>query len=226
MAEPRRALLLVGSPRAESTSESLGTYLLDRLGERGFEGETIRVRAALRSEERKVELLRAVDESDLVVFAFPLYYDALPAAVTRALEYISKVRKAGGAATGPQLAVIVNNGFPEASQNEIALAICRRFAQETGFEWAGGLALGGGGSVGGKPLKELGGRVRNAMEALDLAATALADGRPIPQEAVELIAKQSVPGWLYRLFGNLGWLLQARKNGILRRLRARPYESN
>jgi hypothetical protein len=121
------------------------------------------------------------------------------------------------------LATIVNNGFPEASQNELALAICRRFAQEAGFEWAGGLALAGGGRIGGQPLEKLGDRVRNVIDAFDLAADALAHRRPIPQEAVDAMSKQSVPGWLYRFFGNLGWFQQARKNGILSRLRARPY---
>lgn len=42
---------------------------------------------------------------------------------------------------------IVNSGFPEAFHNDTALAILRRFAAETGFQWAGGLALGGGGTI-------------------------------------------------------------------------------
>ncbi|NOY46559.1 MAG: NADPH-dependent FMN reductase, partial [Deltaproteobacteria bacterium] len=46
----RRALLLVGSPKAgASTSGSLGTYLLERLGEHGVEGGQRRVGEVLRA---------------------------------------------------------------------------------------------------------------------------------------------------------------------------------
>jgi hypothetical protein len=48
-------------------------------------------------------------------------------------------------------------------------------------------------------------------------------GQPVPGEAVQLFAKPFVPGWLYRAFGNLGWILDARRNGASRQLRSRPY---
>lgn len=85
----------------------------------------------------------------------PLYVDSLPAQLTHALEEISLRRVGRGWATSPGIVAIVNNGFHEAGQNAVALRICRRFAAEAGFEWAGGLALGGGEAINGRPLSEL-----------------------------------------------------------------------
>jgi len=225
MTTQKRALLLVGSPRgAKSTSHSLGMYLLERLQEQGVETETMHIYPALKTEERRAGMLAAIDCADLVILAFPLYVDSLPAAVTRALELIAAYRQAAEPSSRPQLVAIANSGFPEAHHNDTALSICRRFAREAGFEWAGGLALGAGPSLDGKPLTEAGGMARDVVQALDRAAPALAQGRPVPQEAIDSMAKSLVPPWMYVLMGSLGWRLQARKHGAWRKLGARPHE--
>jgi hypothetical protein len=159
-----------------------------------------------------------------VVLSFPLYVDNLPAAVIKALELIAQQRRTLEQPKTQRFLAISNSGFPEARQNETALAICRRFAQETGFTWAGGLALGGGPSIDGKPLHQAGGMVRNVTKALDLAADALADGQAVPQEAISLMAKPLIPAWAYRLMGGLGWRQQAKRFGAQKRLSERPYQ--
>ena len=60
---------------------------------------------------------------------------------------------------------------------------------EAGFIWAGALALGMGGAVGGKPLDKAGGMVRNVVKALDAATASLAAGGLIPEEATALAGK-------------------------------------
>ena len=65
--EIRRALLLVGSPKTrKSTSYLLGEYLLDKLGARSIETETIYLHTSVRSPEKMQALLEAVDAADLV----------------------------------------------------------------------------------------------------------------------------------------------------------------
>ena len=90
MTSPKTALLLIGSPKpaGESSSESLGTYLLERLAERGIHTETHHVARAMRTEARTQELLYAVDHADLFILAFPLYVDSLPYLAIEALERI------------------------------------------------------------------------------------------------------------------------------------------
>jgi hypothetical protein len=227
-----RVLLLVGSAkRPRSTSESLGTYLCERLAERGFEAETLLIYRALKSVTSRAELLAATDRADVIVLAFPLYVDSLPHLVIRALEVIAQHRKdahrqARGDAQGQRLMAIANCGFPEANQNDTALAICRQFARESGFEWAGGLALGGGEAINGQPLPKAKGRARNVIKSLDLTAAALAEGKPVPQEAIESMAKPITPTWMYALLGGLGWKRRAKKHGAQKKLRDRPYHQS
>jgi hypothetical protein len=226
-------LLLVGSPKtgakagSGSTSGVLGGHLLDGLGRRGWRTQAISLGGDLRSPLGQERLGAAVEASDLVILAFPLYIDALPCLDTLALEVLALGNLAGKALTA-----VVNNGFPEAGQNQLALSICARFARETGMAWVGGLALGGGEALsGGLPLT---GKVRrgrppagHAVKALELAASALAAGRPIPAEAVALLAKSPIPGlpfglWrrLFQFIGSHQWRSAARKNGV--NLLARP----
>ena len=225
MTSPKTALLLIGSPKpaGESSSESLGTYLLERLAERGIHTETQHVARAMRTEARTQELLQAVDHADLFILAFPLYVDSLPYLGIEALERIAAHRQAQPSPTQAAFLAIANCGFPEVRHNDTALLICEQFAASAGFRWAGGLALGEGGAINGQPLAKAGGMVRNVVAALDLTAAALAEGEPAPAEAIALMARPFIPMRAYMLMGDIGWLRQARRNQVVTHLRARPF---
>jgi hypothetical protein len=119
---------------------------------------------------------------------------------------------------------IVQCGFPETMQNQPALDIMREFAAKAGYDWAGGLATGMGGAVGGKPLEKAGGMAKNIIKAFDLAAASILAGGIIPEKAVTLMGKPLMPRWLYLLAANFGMKSQARKHGAAKSLYARPYE--
>jgi hypothetical protein len=226
MNTPQTALLLIGSPKpGASSSASLGTYLVEELEQRGLRTDTVNLTRALRSEEATEAMQAAVAAADLVVLSFPLYIDSLPGPVIRALELIAARRAGVTAAAGdkPAFVAICQCGFPEAEQNEVALEICRNFALATGFEWAGGLAMGAGGTTGGRPLREIRGMLRSAVRALDLAAAELAAGRSLPDEAVRLMAKPAIPGFAYRFVANRQWRGELKKQGATAPLDARPF---
>lgn len=221
----RRSLLLVGSPRArsKSTSESLGSYLLEELERGGVSSTVVMLKRAVSSPEGMAELLERFTHADLVLLSCPVYVDSLPAPVIRTMEHIHTYRKSRpGSST--LFAAIVQCGFPETRHTEVALAICRRFAKESELDWLGGLGLGGGEAFGGQPMQRTGMLGRNARRALRLAAAALAKGEQIPPEAVNLMAKPLLPPWLYRWIGNRGWRRKARRFGTQDRLMARPYQ--
>ncbi len=222
----KSAVLLVGSPRTQkSTSASLGGYLIKQLAARGIETEIVQVYTSFNSVERTRLALEKLDAADLVVLAFPLYVDSLPAPVISALEKIATHRASAKVTQG--FAAIANCGFPEAHHNDTALAICAQFAHQADMAWLGSLALGGGeGLVHGVPLNEMDGRAIPLKKALDLAAESLADGRPIPRSARDLLARPFIPNWLYRLVGGFGWKQQAKGYGMERRLRDRPYQKS
>jgi multimeric flavodoxin WrbA len=233
---PRRALLIVGSPKTQSpsTSSALGSYLLERLGDRGWETESLTLRASLSREEGEAELLASIDRAGLILLVSPLYADALPFLVTKALAVIAGHRRAAADPPPQRLMAIVNCGFPEPHQNSLALAICQEFAAQSGIAWTGGLALGAGGVIGGQPLnmtKRSGPPAKHVIRALDLAAAALAEGSPVPAQAVRLMAKNPFPfmpfalwRWIYLRFGGKGFEREAARNGVSReRLLDQPY---
>jgi hypothetical protein len=230
----RTVLLLVGSAkRSPSTSEALGAYLVDKLEERGFEGGTVFLHKSLRTTERTSALLRAVDGADIVILSFPLYVDCLPSQVIAACERIASSRTAEAAEreralakrkADQRLVALVNSGFPEPYQSDVAVAVCRRFAREAGFRWSGGLRLGNGAWIRGRALADVPDLTSSAMKALDLTAAALSDGLPVPDEAVQLMARPLAPLRTFLRASNLHWRREARKHGVADRLRDRPYQ--
>lgn len=218
-----RAVLLVGSARPPGTgnSEALGSYLLSRLAEGGMDTEVFHVHQCQRpAKERR--LLEAADEADLFVLSTPLYVDALPYLVTRCCERIAAHRATEPKERRSRFLALVNCGFPEWEHTRTAIDICRVFARQAGFVWAGGLGLGGGESIGGRPLEEVRGMTRHVRRGLDLAAEALLADRIVPEEAQALFARPMVSSRLYTALGDIGWLRMARRKGTLRRLRDRP----
>jgi len=203
----------------------LGTYLLRELAERGVQTSFLHVHRVLRNPEGLSRLLHSCEQANLIVLSCPLYVDSLPAPVIRVMEAIAEQRE-GLRLAEKRFTVIVNCGFPEARHTEIALAICRRFARETGLRWEGGLGLGGGEAIAGRPLNHVGGLARNVKRSLQLAAASLAEGHPIPEKAKELIAKPLVPFWLYRWLGHWGWKRKAKRYGVERELMAQPFKQD
>ena len=224
----QKAVLLIGSPKGKnSASMALGKSLLTALSSRGVTSETHIIRPALDSEEKTVAMGEAAERADIVIFSFPLYVDHLPAPVIWALERIAERRKESPSTSQPWLVSLTQSGLGETHQNRPAVETMHRFADLTGFRWAGGLAMGmGGAMIGGKPGQR-DGMLRNVFRGIDFAADALAEGRPIPDEAVTLLGRKLMPRWLYVIGGNFGWRQLKRKHaktkGAKIDLYARPY---
>ncbi|MFW9970068.1 MAG: NAD(P)H-dependent oxidoreductase [Candidatus Odinarchaeota archaeon] len=224
MSTDKNALLLVGSPRVEkSTSASLGNYLISKLEEFGMKSEKGFIHRLVNREEKIQSLFEMIDRADLIILTFPLYVDSLPAPVIKAMELIKGERERSESEESKSFIAISNNGFPEGHQNMTALHICKIFAEDCGFIWKGGLALGQGGSIGGIPLLERGGMVRNVVKGLNITAQALRDGKQVPQEAIDLFSKRFIPNFFYNAIVNLGWRLQKRKYGTKKKIKAKPY---
>jgi multimeric flavodoxin WrbA len=221
---PKSALLLNGSPKPDGgTSLSLGGYLLERLEEKGLATQKIRVNSALVTPETTYKLLDPVKTVDLIILAFPLYVDSLPAQTIRALQLIARQRALEQNPASTQFAAIVNCGYAEAGNNRVALMICQRFAKETGMVWMGGLSIGMGEMIGGGSLQHKGGRVRHVIQALDLCAESLTQGLVISQEAIELMARPFMPAWFYRMLGNRLWMRRYRRESQGDKIDAMPY---
>ena len=224
MKKYENALLLVGSPKGSlSSSVSLGNSLTSRLEDLGLSIDTEYLYKLVKKKDGQKKLLSKVEDTDLIILAFPLYIDCLPAGVIKALELIADHRQSMSNPKKQGFVVIINCGFPETQHNNVAVSICKIFARDVGFEWNGALALGMGGAFGGKSLEERGGMVRNVIKGFDIAAQALSEGEKIPEEAIELVGKKFMPITLYTKMGNLGWNIQAKKFGARKKIKDQPY---
>jgi len=135
MSKNNNILFLIGSPKgSSSTSNSLGDYLISRLEHLSRTVGKEYIYKLVRKEEGQKKLLTKVEEADMIILAFPLYIDCLPAGVIKALELIADHRKLKKDRKKQGFAIIINCGFPETLHYNTAIAICKIFAREVGFE--------------------------------------------------------------------------------------------
>jgi hypothetical protein len=213
-----KTLILDSSTITDPIGQRVASILKSQLQSNRVRTSTIYLYPTLNSPRAIQSFLEAIDANDLIVLASPLYMDSLPGLVTHSLELITEHR--AGKEGLQAFSAVINSGFPEARQSETALAICATFARQAKFHWAGGVALGGGaGVVNGTPLINLGWRARSVREALELAAASLAEGNPVPEEAVSLMGKTRIPNWLMILASSIGWRQRAKKYGAQKLLR-------
>ena len=209
----KNALLLIGSPgNMRSNSSKVGQYILDRLADAGWNIEKECIYQAIKDETKMKETFGKMDSSDMIVLSFPLYIDSLPSQTIRFMEQV--IGRGDGVKKGQRFIALCQSGFPESHHSEYALRICSIFARDAGYRWVGGLAVGGGGAIGGRDLNEGGGMLRNLRSALEMTAQAIDQGKDVPTEARELTNKGIAPPWLYNWMVNRRWNNEARKNGV------------
>ena len=239
-----KALLIIGSPKRKTpcTSTVLGGHLLNKLKEYGWKTEALVLQENLLSKEGQYTLLQSFDTADTVLAAFPLYLDTLPAHLTKAFEIICSHRKSTENKTKKNFLAVLNSGFPETYQSNVALTICHLFAMNCGMTWAGGLIIGAGEQlISGNPLqgfRGFRGTIRppllHAIRALDITAASLAEGCSVPQRAVDMLSRKPLPLFSFTLWS---WFLmkktnsmltkEAKKNGITKEaMYSAPYSTN
>jgi hypothetical protein len=188
------------------------------------EFSTVYAYDAVKSDEKMAALSQAVWECDLMIAAYPVYVDTIPAALTAVFEYLHDSQRAAVQTNKPAMAVIANCGYPESIHAKVSLAVCRLFAESSQFTWLGGLALGAGPMVFAVPFTTEGGPLKQAAASLKEAAGYLAEKKEIPEAVQRQFAAVHFPSWLYRGMANLGWFQSKRQHPTRGSLKARPYD--
>ena len=227
----KKAILLIGSPKGKnSSSASLGAYLLKKIEKFDIVGETVHIHAEISTKAKTDLFLDKIEEADFIILAAPLYVDTLPAKIIKALSLIAARRKKLyfddiKSAKNQSFVAIVNCGFPEAEQNKTALKVYQQFVREAKLKYLGGISVGMGGAISGQSLAEMGGTAKNLIEGLDQAVEDIVKNQRLSDSVIEKTSKPMISQkWLYTLGGNLGWRFQALKNGVYRKLNDQPYQ--
>ncbi len=217
-------LLLSGSPRGNvSTSSILLEYLQTQLETLGKSTMLMVAHKLVRNTADYDEFMFQLAEADFFILAAPLYVDSLPSHILEIFTRISKERRSQNQAPKTKFVALVNNGFPEYHQNQLALDICHQFAHEAKLDWVGGIPIGGGPILGRSPLASSGFRGKHARLALEMLAQALSEDKAIPKECIDTINKIVIPKWMYLKMAHMGWRIRSGSNKVRGQLHAQPY---
>jgi len=185
--------------------------------------QTVSSIKAGRGDEKGSPVAASLAAADVLVIAFPLYVDGLPATL---MEYLE--RYAAARATLPpdvrrqRVFAVANCGFYEGEQNSVALEIVGHFCAASGLDWCGGIGIGTGEMILGiKAVPPEAGIRKPVIRAIRLVAEAMAaeNGRL----AEPVFTQHGFPWLLYKLAGEAGWRSKVKKNGLARRaIDARP----
>ncbi len=197
MNDKLRVLMLLGSPKKsdKSASFSIGSALLSMLEKRGAQTSVFELSVLANNNPDYGKLIESVKNSDVILFASPLYEYSMPFFVIKAMDAIKHNLKVINGEKS--IFVISNCGFPCARDNELAIKIYRQFASEAGFGWLGGLSVGMGQVAKWRIFDSIGmSRIKRGLTA---AADSILSRQPITDEAYAAALRPMVPVWFFVL---------------------------
>jgi hypothetical protein len=202
--------LINGSPKVKESASAiilkdLGSLLDDQ------ELQSVEIHKSSITEEQVALIL----DCDALVFAFPLYVDGVPSHLLSVLESIEKsAHNIPSRGKKRMVYTMVNCGFYESKQNNIAIEIMQHFAKHAGFVFGQGIGFGAGGMIASLSNVPLGhGPKRNYGTAL----VELADHIKKGQSGDTLYPKMNFPRFLYQQAAQLSMKKTAKQNGCKRR---------
>lgn len=195
-------LMLCGSPHNEGGNS---TYFLKALKEKlNGKGDIYNIMQS--SEISEAAFLQALKNGENIVFSFPLYADSLPAYFLAFLKRLKKSTE--GIISQSKVYVIVNNGFYDDVQNNIAIKIIWKWCEKCGFLKGRALAVGAGGMVHAAPLG------KGPLAKVDAALKQMAEDIKNSRSGNTIFVKPAFPRFLYTFMGNLSFTAEGKKNGL------------
>lgn len=187
-------LILNGSPRApRSNSKHYAQLFLE-----ACPLETVYF-DLIKTEQAKV--LKAMEETSRVLLVFPLYVDGLPVVLLEFLKYLEEHPPENR----PTLSVLINCGFLELEQNNIAVEMIRLFARKNGYPMGAVLKIGGGEAILDTPFR---GFARAKIRTL---------ARAVAKDQKRVMGvTMPLPKKLFLKASSRYWEAYGRKNGVTR----------
>ncbi len=148
--EGKRVLLLNGSPRKKGTSFSFVRTIKMLVQDFDSTAQIVHVVDYFDGKESIDSLKGLTAQSDIIAMVSPLYADTLPYMDEWLLERLADEWESG--LRGKGFFAVGQCGFPDITRVQPLLDACRFFSEETGMNWLGGLAYGGGAIINGAPL--------------------------------------------------------------------------
>ena len=198
-----RIALINGSPKIQNSAS--GTLLEDLKKYISERAEIVELRLSKKtiSEEQLEEL----NNADAWVFSYPLYVDGIP---SHLLSYLIQLEEVHLQNKNIHIYGIVNCGFYEGNQAELALKVLHNWCKKAGFIWGCGIGIGGGGGLAMMPKMEPG---QGPKAPIDYVLKELSD-KILQKETLENIyVSVAFPRFLYKMGAQMGWRQMIKANG-------------
>ena len=195
--------IINGSPKAiKSNSEILGSYLSSLLKENEIKKYySISFRL---NDENKNEIYN----SDVLIFLFPLHVDGIP---SNLLKLLVKIEEEKIIKSETKIYCIVNNGFYESKQNQLAILQIKNWCEKVNARWGQGIGVGAGELLPHLKKYPLGrGPLKNLGKVLDKFSANI----------ITLKSDEDIyinPNWLKSLYffqATISWILKGKKNNL------------
>lgn len=151
-----KILIVNGSPRAPRSNSRQYAQLF----EKAWPGESAYLPV---TKTNHLELCRAAEEVSDLLLVFPLYADGIPVTL---LDFL-KTLEEHPPRSRPALSVLINCGFLEPEQNDVAVRMVELFAKKNGYPFGSILKIGGGEAILTTPFRGLvNARIRKLAKAI------------------------------------------------------------
>lgn len=199
-----RIIMINGSPKLGKSNSGVFINMLENMFAK--QHEILRFVPAKNPVSDFTDML----QSDVIVIAFPLYIDAVPAPLFRMMQ---DMERAVSDSSKKDICVyaIANNGFFEGKQNHIALDIVKNWCLRAGLRYCQGIGVGSGemqGSLDGVPLGH--GPLKNLGGALETLARNI-EAREIGEN---ILFNPNFPRSAWHIPAKAHWTSKAKANGL------------
>lgn len=197
-----KILMICGSPRGE---DSTSNYMLQIVEEKLQNIEDNRIRIIY--DYKEVETVKSdLLDASIILIAFPLYVDGIPASfldVLQKMEEAVKDEKPKG-----RVYALVNNGFYDAKQNNIAIDMIWKWCDKCGFDKGYAIGVGAGGIIRASSMGV--GPNINLGRALNQLIKDMYD----ETKKETIYVEPNFPRSLYKLAAHVNWRKTAKANGL------------
>ena len=156
------------------------------------------------------EIFNKIVSGDVIILAFPLFAYSIPSHTLKMLIGLENAIKRKNV-NNLIIYTIINCGFFEGKQNNVAFEIIQNWCNHSGVKYGGGIGQGAGEALGGmkdidfekSPFRNLEQELKGMVKKIEL------------KDSFEVVYLSPLfPQFLFKFFGTLNWIKKARKNGL------------
>lgn len=198
--------IINGSQKSGQSNSGLILEWLNKLIKNDHEIKNYKLKMKLFTEDIYSEII----SGEVIVLAFPLYRNSIPANTLQMLIELEKILKEKRT-KDIIVYTIINLGFYEAKQAHIAFENIKHWCERSEVKFGGGIGQGAGEMLGAMRKIPLNiGLYNNLWRALKLMTAKISS-----KESFDIIyLSPYCPKFLWRIMGHIMWNMLAKKSGL------------